>query len=1175
MTQSSPSPDELRSQLASLERSLAELPAAGVSEVVLAALRQQADAVKQLLVGAGVQAGQDVNVGGDVVRDKIGTQINTGGGPYIDGNLALTGTQAEECVRWSERNQRALDYFLGQLSSRPSDEDRLLETLERWGVLAHSVKGVCLTYEGALMFGPADKLPWNAHTDVRIDDRRYDPPRKKWLHGHCLLQLTEECSAILSELWEAKWEDPSRRDIGGRRIKVSAYPRQALYEALVNFIIHRDYSDDDQAAIVISDDYIEFVNPGASPYSSGTLLAVQEPLLPKYTRNKVIIRAFNRAGMNEREGGGIIRIRQALEANGNITPDGRVGLDIKNDSISNRFILVLRARPKGQIAKIASIETAKDEYLKTLVDRHSFIGLKGIGVSERVPLKLPLLEIYVPLTARPQLPVGETWLRGLRVAGRADLNNIELIRSGDLSSEPRSILGLLQRCSGLVILGDPGSGKTTFLKYLALRLAQGEGSALGLDTRLPVLVPLSDYAAALGKSDVRLDDFIASRFYDMGGDLPFSEVLDAALISGETLFLLDGLDEVKDLGLRNTVVERVIDFYTLHRRKGNKFVITSRVVGYQAVRPTADGLVECTLVDFDDDEIAAFVERWTVALERQAQGATPIAAADATRERRELLDAIHRNPSVHRLAANPLLLTILALMKRQGVTLPERRVELYDQYVTTLLSTWNRARGLGRSPSHDLDVVQTTRVLAPLALWMHEVNPGVGLVKREDLHRKLVALYAESGEPQTDRAARQFLDDVREYAGLLLERGPEEYGFIHLTFEEYLAAVGIVLAGQGDWRSIFERLVRHVGDPAWREVALLAVGYLGIRQQLPKVAGDVVEALAAEQPGAPGEAVVLAGEAVLDAWPGGVPQANRAKVVQMLVQTMQAAAVLNTLRRQSGLLLGRLGWLPPDLDDFVKVPAGEFLYGEDKLKQQIPYDFLVGKYPVTNVQYARFIDDQGYERQELWSATGWQWRLGEYDAVVGDDMEKKWLSRRPMSLRQYPFFWKNREWSNPIFPVVGVTWFEAEAYANWLNGRPDVLRLDEAMPQGYRVRLATEEEWECAARGKTGQEYPWLDNSDFANANMANETGEGIRTTAVCTYSTGVSPAGAWDMSGNIWEWMYSTWTKDEPSRVLRGGSWDNPWKDARCVARYPYIPYAFEDVIGFRVVVSLPLSSF
>ena len=157
---------------------------------------------------------------------------------------------------------------------------------------------------------------------------------------------------------------------------------------------------------------------------------------------------------------------------------------------------------------------------------------------------------------------------------------------------------------------------------------------------------------------------------------------------------------------------------------------------------------------------------------------------------------MQRNPGVRRLAANPLLLTILALMKRQGVTLPERRVELYDQYVRdAAVQLEPGARPGPAAPARDLDAVQTMRVLAPLALWMHEVNPGVGLVKREALRRKLEAIYTERGEPQPEAAATQFLEDVREHAGLLLERGPGEYGFIHLTFEEYLAGAGDRLAG--------------------------------------------------------------------------------------------------------------------------------------------------------------------------------------------------------------------------------------------------------------------------------------------------------------------------------------------------------------------------------------------
>ncbi len=187
---------------------------------------------------------------------------------------------------------------------------------------------------------------------------------------------------------------------------------------------------------------------------------------------------------------------------------------------------------------------------------------------------------------------------------------------------------------------------------------------------------------------------------------------------------------------------------------------------------------------------------------------------------------------------------------------------------------------------------------------MHQVSAGVGLVKREDLRRKLEELYRERGEQQPEAAARQFLEDVREHAALLLERGPGEYGFIHLTFEEYLAAVAIALGGQGDCRPIVAQIAPHVGEQPWREVALLTVSYLGIIQQLDSVAGEVAETLADEQPGEPGQAVVLAGEAVLDSWPGGVPPKSKTHLEQALLTTMQSPKPDPQLRRRAGCCWG-------------------------------------------------------------------------------------------------------------------------------------------------------------------------------------------------------------------------------------------------------------------------------
>ena len=249
---------------------------------------------------------------------------------------------------------------------------------------------------------------------------------------------------------------------------------------------------------------------------------------------------------------------------------------------------------------------------------------------------------------------------------------------GERLSEPQSLLDLLARHDGLIILGDPGAGKTTFLKYLTVRLAAGEGPALGLGNRLPILVPLSAYANALASGDVALQEFLGAYYRNLGVRLPVEALLEAALESGQALLMLDGLDEVQALDRRTTVVDRVEQFFAFHRQAGNKFLLTSRIVGYREVRHTAAGLAECTLIDFDDGDIADFVDKWTQALERAIKGETEAAQAEAAAEKGELLFAVQRNPGVRQLASNPLLLTILALMKRQGVALPERRVQLYD-----------------------------------------------------------------------------------------------------------------------------------------------------------------------------------------------------------------------------------------------------------------------------------------------------------------------------------------------------------------------------------------------------------------------------------------------------------------------------------------------------------------
>jgi formylglycine-generating enzyme required for sulfatase activity len=265
-------------------------------------------------------------------------------------------------------------------------------------------------------------------------------------------------------------------------------------------------------------------------------------------------------------------------------------------------------------------------------------------------------------------------------------------------------------------------------------------------------------------------------------------------------------------------------------------------------------------------------------------------------------------------------------------------------------------------------------------------------------------------------------------------------------------------------------------------------------------------------------------------------------------------------RRQYGLLLGNTGWLPEDLDRFVRIAAGDFLYGEEKSKRNIPSDYWVAKYPVTNAQYKRFLDDKGYDQKELWSKEG-----------------SKWLRKQEEEIVQ-PRYWGNKELANPLFPVVGVNWYEALAYCRWLDNeirkQPSFFGLTEENLTGFQTRLPTEHEWERAARGTDGREYSWGTEKPDAtriNASSSWKKDEKASTTPVIMFKGGIRQENGdafWDMSGNVWEWTASLDSDQYP--YIRGGSWFNDRVLARCSVRGGDYPLNRLDYLGFRVVFSL-----
>jgi iron(II)-dependent oxidoreductase len=246
-----------------------------------------------------------------------------------------------------------------------------------------------------------------------------------------------------------------------------------------------------------------------------------------------------------------------------------------------------------------------------------------------------------------------------------------------------------------------------------------------------------------------------------------------------------------------------------------------------------------------------------------------------------------------------------------------------------------------------------------------------------------------------------------------------------------------------------------------------------------------------------------------------------------------------------------------EFDELVNIAAGSFWMGDDEDEDARPQHevtlpaFKIGKYPVTNAQYRRFVEDT---------------------KIVWDSQE----GRRP-------------ELSN--CPAVELTWNDARAYCAWLTG---MWRHEGKIGAGEEARLPTEAEWEKAARGTDRRVFPWGDKWDETRCNTA-ESGIG-RTCAVGIYPDGASPFGVLDMVGNVWEWTGSLWgadwdkleykypydsadgrenlkAGDDVLRVLRGGSWFGYQCDARCSYRSWGYPYGRGSLFGFRVVVS-PISA-
>jgi predicted NACHT family NTPase len=490
------------------------------------------------------------------------------------------------------------------------------------------------------------------------------------------------------------------------------------------------------------------------------------------------------------------------------------------------------------------------QYQKALCERYSNLNLSSVDPNTYdYREKLKVWQIFISQDVRsiyesflPQAyEIPKEHQRRLQDSNQLDaidLENLEKYRRGYFSQPIVSVSDVIkdkQKYPYIVILGDPGSGKSILLQYLALEWARSPLNSV-TSLPLPLLIELRTYIRNGESGDCK--NFLEFFHQSPGSICHLNQhQLQEQLKAGDAVVMFDGLDEIFDPGKREDVITAIHRFTNEYPRV--RVIVTSRIIGYKPQRLQDAGFHHFILQDLNAEQIQEFVHRW--------HELTFTDAGEKARISERMERALAYSSTIRDLAGNPLLLTIMAILNR-GQELPRDRAELYNQASRVLLYQWDVERSLiedSRLDPKTIDARDKQEMLRRVAYQMQAAPQGLAgnIISAEDLEDILTAYLNNKDFYRPKERAKLIINQLRTRNFILCFLGADSYGFVHRTFLEYFCASDVVYRFEKTQKLSLEDLKieifgKHWDDKSWHEVLCLIAGLIA-----GKFTGKLIEFL--------------------------------------------------------------------------------------------------------------------------------------------------------------------------------------------------------------------------------------------------------------------------------------------------------------------------------------------